>query len=152
MRTIARTLAVAAILGAMLGCAMSERAYAYDGEIDAPGAVDVQPDERDPLEVEAEARQAISGADFMAQGVVEYGGYEWTWYSELVLPGDGLYELNANGRAVDEAGFVVDGDGYISIATPNWSEPIGTIVDTPFGPGKVYDYCESGSYDVYCAW
>lgn len=97
-------------------------------------------------------QQATSGADFKTQGVVDYNGQEWTWYSELILPGEGLTALNENGRTVNEAGFVVDGEGYISIATPNWEEPVGTIVDTPFGLGKVYDYCEGGSYDVYCSW
>ena len=101
---------------------------------------------------EQEEAETLSGADFMYLGVVEYGGWKWTWYSERVLPGEGLTALNENGRTVNESGFVVDGEGYISIATPNWEEQVGTIVDTPFGPGKVYDYCESDSYDVYCSW
>lgn len=98
------------------------------------------------------AQNTVSASDFQYQGVVEYNGRTWTWYSELILPGEGLTELNENGRTVNESGFVVDGEGYISIATPDWNEPIGTVIETPFGLGRVYDYCESDSYDMYCSW
>ena len=80
-------------------------------------------------------------------GVVEEGDVTYTWYSQNVLPGGGLDELNANGRHV-EGGFVVDGDGYIAVASSDYEK--GAIVDTPFGEAKVYD-CgpESGVIDVY---
>ena len=90
--------------------------------------------------------------DLRIAGVVNDGGNTYTWYSENVLPGNGLDELNANGRTVDDRGFVVDGEGYIAIASPDESVPIGTEVDTPWGPGRVYDYNDGGSYDVYTSW
>ena len=99
-----------------------------------------------------EPQACISAEDFMFQGVIEYGDNIWTWYSENVLPGDGLTALNENGRTVDGNGYVVDGDGYIALASPDWDEPIGTVVETPFGVGKVYDYCGTEAYDVYVSW
>lgn len=102
----------------------------------------------------AEPQVGYSGGgysnSFMRDGIV-YGedGSSYTWYSQNVLPGSGLTELNSNGRHVDGNGFVCDGDGYIAIAAPD-NTPIGTVVDTPFGQGKVYDYNPGGgSYDVY---
>lgn len=87
--------------------------------------------------------------DFQSAGVV-YGedGTRYTWYSQNVLPGGGLTELNNNGRHVDERGFVCDGDGYIAVASNDYD--LGTVVDTPFGAAKVYDGgCDSGTIDVY---
>lgn len=89
----------------------------------------------------------ISAAEFQWMGVVEEDGVRYTWYSQNVLPGGGLNELNANGRHV-EGGFVVDGDGYIAVASSDYA--MGTVVDTPFGEAKVYDTgCASGTIDVY---
>lgn len=97
-----------------------------------------------------DTEDGITAAEFMYYGVVEQDGMMFTWYSQNVLPGSGLTELNENGRHV-EGGFVVDGDGYIALAQPGTTEPdIGMVVDTPFGPGKVYD-CDpySEAWDVY---
>ena len=81
--------------------------------------------------------------DFLTAGVVYHNGNKYTYYSQSVLPGGGL---NIPGRHVD-GGFVKDGDGYICIAN---SAPNGTVVDTPWGPGKVYDKGTSGNHmDVY---
>ena len=87
---------------------------------------------------------STSGYDyaFMQAGVV-YGsdGTRYTWYSQNVLPGGGLTELN-------EKGYVCDGDGYIAVASSD--HPKGTIIETPFGTAKVYDTgCASGTIDVY---
>lgn len=90
---------------------------------------------------------------FRTDGIVYDGGETFTWYSENVLPGGGLVELNSNGRHVDDDGVIRDADGYVAVATPHRDEPIGTVVDTPLGEGKVYDYNVSGfSYDVYTSW
>lgn len=94
---------------------------------------------------------STSGYDyaFMQAGVV-YGsdGTRYTWYSQNVLPGGGLTELNNNGRHVNEKGYVCDGDGYIAVASSD--HPKGTIIETPFGTAKVYDTgCASGTIDVY---
>lgn len=87
--------------------------------------------------------------DFMSMGVLNWGGYRWTWYSQRVLPGNGL---SIPGRHVDENGYVSDGEGYICLASSDL--PYGTVVDTPFGkPGRVYDCgCASGTLDVYVNW
>ena len=84
---------------------------------------------------------------FKACGVVEYGDWTYTWYSESVLPGGGLDELNSNGRHVED-GLVKDGDGYIAVASSDL--PQGTVVETPLGEGKVYDCgAAPGIIDVY---
>lgn len=89
----------------------------------------------------------ISASEFQWLGVVEDDGVRYTWYSQNVLPGGGLDELNANGRHV-EGGYVVDGDGYIAVASSDYEK--GTVIETPFGTAKVYDTgCASGTIDVY---
>ena len=81
-----------------------------------------------------------------SMGVIYWGGWRWTWYSQNVLPGGGL---NIPGRHVDENGYVCDGDGYICLASSVLAK--GTVVNTPFGkPGKVYDSgCAADTLDVY---
>lgn len=87
-------------------------------------------------------------SEFEWNGVVNWRGYKFTYYSQRVLPGHGL---RIPGRHLSN-GYVTDGDGYIVLAS-NYSIPKGTIIETPFGaPGKVYDRCASCSlnwYDVY---
>lgn len=97
----------------------------------------------------AEYQKAVSSGysgsykDFLRAGVVYSNGNKFTYYSQRVLPGGGL---NIPGRHTD-GGFVKDGDGYIVIAN---SKANGTIVDTPFGAGKVYDKGTSNNhYDIY---
>lgn len=86
-------------------------------------------------------------SNFKSQGVIYMNGVRYTWYSQNVLPGGGLTALNNNGRHV-ENGFVKDGDGYIAVASSDYAQ--GTIVNTPFGAGKVYDSgCASGTIDIY---
>lgn len=90
------------------------------------------------------------GNSFYSDGVAYIGEQEFNWYSQNVMPGGGLDELNANGRHVDEStGFVVDGDGYIAVASPWGRDKVGTVVDTPYGQGKVYDANEGDAYDLY---
>ena len=97
---------------------------------------------------------AISSAlytpgQFQNLGVVYYGDYKWTWYSERVLPGGGL---KIPGRHNDENGYICDEDGYICLASSTLSK--GTILNTPFGKqGKIYDCgCAVGIIDVYVSW
>lgn len=87
--------------------------------------------------------------DLQSMGVINWGGYRYTYYSENVLPG---YGLQIEGRHTDEYGFVCDGDGYICVASS--SLPWGTVVDTPFGrAGKVYDSgCAWDVIDIYVNW
>ena len=90
-----------------------------------------------------------SAYDLQTMGIIYWGGYRYTYYSELVLAGEGL---QIEGRHVDENGFVCDGNGYICVASGSLSW--GTIVDTPFGKqGRVYDSgCTYDVIDVYVHW
>lgn len=98
-----------------------------------------------------DASDGISPSEFRFLGVIEGGGTTYTWYSQNVLPGAGLTELNQNGRNVGEGGFVYDGDGYIAVASSD--HEMGTVLETPFGEAKVYDNgCAEGVVDVYTAW
>lgn len=92
---------------------------------------------------------AYSPSDLQFSGILYWGGWRWTWYSEQILPG---YGLSIPGRYTDRDGFVCDGDGYICLASGSLSK--GTIVDTPFDrAGKVYDCgCASDVLDVYVNW
>lgn len=82
---------------------------------------------------------------FLFSGVINWGGYHFTYYSQSVLPGGGL---SIPGRHINAMGYVADGDGYIVLAN---NAPIGTVINTPFGaPGKVYDRGTYGNhFDVY---
>lgn len=90
-----------------------------------------------------------TSSDFQDMGIINWGDWTWTYYSEKLLPGEGLY---LPGRNTDENGYICDGDGYLCIASSSldW----GTIVNTPFGKqGKVYDSgCASHILDVYVSW
>ena len=90
-----------------------------------------------------------SPESFRFSGVVYMGGYAWTWYTERILPGEGL---DIPGRYTDGDGFVCDGEGYIVLASCDLGR--GTVIMTPVGRvGKVYDYCPtSGVIDVYTNW
>ena len=86
---------------------------------------------------------------FRTMGMIEWGDWTWTWYSERVLPGEGLH---IPGRYTDSQGYVRDEDGYLCLASSALDH--GTVVDTPFGsPGKVYDSgCDYYILDVYVGW
>lgn len=93
--------------------------------------------------VAANTQTSVSYEDFMVMGVVYSNGYKYTYYSQSVLPGGGL---NIPGRHVS-GGFVRDCNGYIVLAN---DAPKGTIIETPFGTGMVYDRGTYGSHiDVY---
>ena len=86
----------------------------------------------------------VSVEDLLWMGVVDCGGWRYTYYQEHVLPGGGL---DIPGRHHD-GGRVVDGDGYVCVASSDL--PYGTVVDTPVGMGKVYDTgCDHGIIDIY---
>lgn len=86
---------------------------------------------------------------FKWQGVLNWNGWRWTYYSERVLPGPGL---DIPGRHTDEDGYVCDENNYICLASSILSK--GTIVDTPLGKqGKIYDCgCPNDTLDVYTNW
>lgn len=90
-----------------------------------------------------------SASQFRRAGVLHWGGWRWAWYSERVLPGNGL---NIPGRHADDNGYICDKNGYICVASSTLSK--GTVIDTPLGKqGKVYDSgCASDIIDVYVNW
>lgn len=92
---------------------------------------------------------AYSPYDFPTMGVINWGGWTWTYYSEIDMPGE---DLPIPGRHLDEYGFVCDENDYICVASSALSK--GTIIDTPFGKcGKVYDCgCLSYVIDCYVHW
>lgn len=83
-----------------------------------------------------------------SKGVNYYNGHRETYYSQKVLPGNGL---NIPGRHVASDGTIRDENGYICVASSDY--PKGTIVETSLGTGKVYDTgCASGTIDLYTNW
>lgn len=84
-------------------------------------------------------------ASFRSQGVIYQNGVRYTWYSQNVLPGGGL---DIPGRHVGDDNLIYDGEGYVVVASNDHMQ--GTVVDTPFGEGRVYDSgCDSGTIDIY---
>lgn len=93
--------------------------------------------------------RAYEPAHFRYHGLLRWGGWKWTWYSERVLPG---HALVIPGRHVDEDGYICDENDYICLASSSLARYI--VVDTPFGKkGKVYDTgCAYDTLDVYVSW
>lgn len=89
---------------------------------------------------------------FKENGVIEYGDYYFTYYSELVMSGEGLYIPD---RWTDEYGFVRDGNGNLCLAsnTPETMDRFSTVY-TPWGLGVIYDYGTGNDavIDVYVGW
>lgn len=95
--------------------------------------------------IETASSALYTSNQFRSMGVIYYGGYKWTWYSQRVLAGGAL---RIPGRQVSSDGFVIDGNGYICLAHPSMAK--GTIIDTPFGrQGKIYDTAGANVIDVY---
>lgn len=86
---------------------------------------------------------------FKKMGIIYWGGYEYSYYSERVLKGGGL---NIPNRHTDENGYVCDGNNRICVASGVLKK--GTILPSPFGKELcVYDWCGTGSrVDVYVNW
>lgn len=81
--------------------------------------------------------------DFMRDGVVYSNGTRYTWYSSNTLHHYRTDEWTPNGD-----GFYTDSDGYLVVASDDHAQ--GSVVDTPWGQGKVYDSgCGSGTIDMY---
>ena len=92
---------------------------------------------------------SYSPNEFQNAGIIDWGGWTWTYYSEQILPGEGL---DIPGRWTDSDGYVCDGDGYVCLASTSVDRY--SVVETPFGrTGKVYDSgCASGTIDIYTNW
>lgn len=94
--------------------------------------------------VTAQTKKYVSYSRFMVLGVLYQDGFRYTYYSQRVLPGGGL---DIPGRHV-EGGYVRDKNNYIVLASKYHKK--GTVIDTPIGLGKVYDYCPTNrTIDVY---
>jgi hypothetical protein len=97
----------------------------------------------------AKLKAKYSASYFRRMGVIHWGGWKWTWYSQRVLPGGGL---RIPGRHVDGNGYVCDSSDRIVLSSSTLRK--GTVAKTPFGKyGKVYDTgCSRGVFDVYVGW
>ena len=84
------------------------------------------------------------------RGAIYFNGHRETYYSEKVLPGNGL---NIPGRHVADDGTIRDGDGFICVAAdPSYMAKYSTLI-TSLGPAKVYDTgCAYGTVDIYTSW
>ena len=91
-------------------------------------------------------KATYTASQFKSRGVIYWGDWKWTWYSQKVLPGGGL---KIPGRHVDENNYICDENNYICLASS--ALPKGTVINTPFGKkGKIYDCgCAAHIIDVY---
>lgn len=81
--------------------------------------------------------------DFQSVGVIFMHGYRYSYYSSNVLRHHRTHEW----YACDDHLYRT-ADGYIVVASKD--HPLGAIVPTPFGQGKVMDRCYvSGTLDIY---
>lgn len=79
-------------------------------------------------------------------GVNYHNGWRETYYSSNVL-----YHYRTPEWTVDNNGVYRDAEGYVIVASS--SDAQGTVVDTSFGLGKVYDTgCAAGTHDIYTNW
>lgn len=100
----------------------------------------------EPSESDSEEDVYYTSDELRNKGEVYDDGQRYTWYSQNVLPGEGL---DIPGRHVEE-GYVVDEEGNVVLAGSE--DRLGEEVDIPFGSGngKVYDVCGvEGTLDVY---
>lgn len=101
------------------------------------------------LKMEYSARYTTGGLT-KQRGAIFYNGHRETYYSEKVLPGNGL---RIPGRHVAEDGTIRDADGYICVAADPAFMGKGSVLITSLGPAKVYDSgCAYGTIDIYVSW
>lgn len=90
-----------------------------------------------------QAASDYSGGSFAAQGVIYWNGIRYTYYSSRVL-----YHYRTPEWTAGADGIYRDSNGYVVVASNDYGQ--GSVVQTPFGSGKVYDCgCPSGTIDVY---
>ena len=101
------------------------------------------------LKMEYSARYTNGGLT-KRRGTINYNGHKETYYSERVLPGNGL---RIPGRHVADDGTIRDENGFICVAADPGFLAKGTILITSLGPAKVYDCgCAYGTVDIYVNW
>lgn len=93
------------------------------------------------------ASYTSNGSGLTRSGGVNYhNGWKETWYSSNTL-----YHYRTGEWTVGDDGVYRDSDGYVIVASS--SDAQGSVVDTSFGPGKVYDTgCAEGTHDIYTNW
>lgn len=127
-----------------------ESSYDYSYEEEYESFYDYEEEEYEYEEEYTDYSNAIyTPADFQDIGIISWGSWSWTFYSQQAMPGE---DLIIPGRYVDYNGYVCDENDYICLASSSLDK--GTVVDTPFGKmGKVYDCgCLSYILDVYVDW
>ena len=98
----------------------------------------------------SEPYNLFSNALTPSRGAQYFDGHKETYYSQNVLPGNGL---NIPGRHVADDGTIRDGEGYISVAANPSYLSMGSVIMTSMGPAKVYDTgCAHGTIDIYVNW
>ncbi|MDO4179016.1 MAG: hypothetical protein Q4D21_07490 [Phascolarctobacterium sp.] len=81
--------------------------------------------------------------NFRSAGVIYMHGYRYTYYSSRAL-----YHHNTHNWYACDDHIYRTADGYVVVAAKGHAQ--GSIVPTPFGPGKVLDYCYiDGTIDIY---
>ena len=101
------------------------------------------------LKMEYSAVYSYNGLN-KRRGAIYYNGHRETYYSEKVLPGNGL---RIPGRHVADDGTIRDENGYICVAADPGFLARGTVLITSLGPAKVYDSgCAYGTVDIYVNW
>lgn len=101
------------------------------------------------LKMEYSARYTTGGLT-KRRGTLNFNGHKETFYSEKVLPGNGL---KIPGRHVADDGTIRDENGFICVAADPGFLAKGTILITSLGPAKVYDCgCAYGTVDIYVNW
>lgn len=89
------------------------------------------------------SQSSYNSSNFESQGVINWNGTRYTYYSSNVL-----YHYRTPEWTAGSDGIYRDSNGYIVVASNDASQ--GSIVSTPFGQGKVYDSgCASGTVDIY---
>ena len=101
------------------------------------------------LKMEYSARYTTGGLT-KRRGTLNFNGHKETFYSEKVLPGNGL---KIPGRHVADDGTIRDENGFICVAADPGFLARGTVLITSLGPAKVYDSgCAYGTVDIYVNW
>lgn len=101
------------------------------------------------LKMEYSATYSYNGLN-KRKGAMYFNGHRETYYSEKVLPGNGL---RIPGRHVADDGTIRDENGFICVAADPGFLARGTVLITSLGPAKVYDSgCAYGTVDIYVSW
>ena len=103
-----------------------------------------------PTEAKKEAPVPSGGHLTRSGGVYYFNGHKETWYSTHEASGQAT-AVPIPGKHADSSGIIRDADGYICVASSDYR--IYTVLETSWGPAKVYDTgCSHGTIDVYTTW